>query len=429
MPYTYKYYPASMGTINKNPKQEYLDLFQESLRDQFYNTWDVHTIEEETSVGSGLYQNVDVRINRVIDASTGDRVGDDFRKLLFQNLEHPTELGWMYQFEDNYWVATNIDKIKSLTTSVTVRRCNNTLRWFDSDGGYYEFPCALGYLIKENRDFLTSGSNIVNPSGMIECYIQSNPVTNRIRPNQRFLFGNSSNWSAWRVEGGGINNFLNRKTSDNNSASLLILSMSVDYINDQEDDFVNGVANATSNQYSISLDESSIEGVVGNSISLQAVVYLNGNSISRTVDWSSDDESVATVDSSGTVTFVSNGSANITASLGNNSSVYDVCSVIVSATPQNVYQVIYSPNKTTVFEGENETWSFNIYKDGVIQADTFTFSLNPNSVPSTKYVFIAIDGHSFVIQNLEKHFGDYLTVTATSGVHSVSINITLSGNW
>ena len=429
MPYTYKYYPAGMGTINKNPKDEHIDLFQENLRDQFYNSSDVFTIQEETALGSGVFQNVDARINRVIDASTGDRVGDDFKKLLFSDLNHPTNIGWMYLFDNNYWVATNIDKIKSLTTTVTIRRCNNVLRWYDADGGYYEEPCSIGYLIKENRDFLTSGSNIVNPSGMIECYVQMNPRTNKIRPNQRFLFGNSSNWTAYRVEGGGINNFQNRTTLDNFSVGLITLSMSSDYINPQEDDVVNGIANSFSNQYSISLNHSSIEGLVGGTLDLDATVTLKDIIVSRNLTWKSDDESVVTVDGTGMVTFVSDGSATITCHIQNNPSVFDTCSVIVSSTPTDTYQVVYTPEINRIVEGDSVIWNFYLYKNGIIQGNTFTFTLTPNTVPLDHYVYLPIDGNSLAIQNMKMYLDDHMTLNATSGIHSVDIDVYLVGKW
>ena len=111
MTYVYKFYPAGLGTVNKQPKDEYTDLAQETVNDQFYNSSDWWPIQEETSQGSGVYQNVDARIVDAIDATTTDKIQDDWKKLLFQNLQHPTGLGWMYSFNDNYWITTNVDSI------------------------------------------------------------------------------------------------------------------------------------------------------------------------------------------------------------------------------------------------------------------------------------------------------------------------------
>lgn len=429
MPYTYKYYPASFGTINKNPKDEYIDLFERNLYEEFYNASDVFTVSEETSLGSGTYQNVDVRINKVIDVSTGERVGDDFKKLLFRDLGHPTGLGWMYNFDSNYWVAVNIDKIKSLTTSVTIRRCNNVLKWFDDSGGYHEVPCALGYLIKENRDYSTSGSNLVAPSGMIECYVQMNADTNLIRPNQRFLFGNTSNWIAYRVEGGGINNFLFRETTSSSSVGIVTLSLSVDYVNEDNDDLTNGIANKKNNLYTLELNQTAITGSIGQTRTLQAVVRLSNQIVDRTVIWQSSNTAKATVNSSGIVTFVANGTATISCYLDGNTSIIDTCGVTVSATPTDTYQIVYSPEKNFVLDGASVTWTFQLYKNGAVQADAFTFSLNPNTVPASKYLFMQIDGNNFVIQNNEMYLDDNLTVTATSGANSLDLDVYLRGSW
>ena len=95
---------------------------------------------------------------------------------------------------------------------------------------------------------------------MVDCFFQINSKTNKIKPNQRFLFGNPSNWTAYRVEGGGINNFNNQQTLDNNSAALGRFSLAVDFANSETDDLVNGIANAYENEYVLTITESSISG-------------------------------------------------------------------------------------------------------------------------------------------------------------------------
>jgi hypothetical protein len=405
-------------------------MFQKNLDDQFYNASDVFTILEETAKASGEYQNVDVRINDVLDVSTGERVGDDFRKLLFQDLDHPVALGWMYQFDDNDWLTVNVDKIKSLTTTATIRRCNNVLRWLDSDGGYYEVPCAIGYLVKENRDYSMSGSNLTVPSGMIEVYVQYNEKSNLIKQNQRFLFGNANNWIAYRVEGGGINNFLNRETTNNSSVGVITLSMVVDFLNENVDDLTNGIANAIlENDYTIELNQSAITGSIGQTRTLQAVVWLGENIVDRTVTWTSGDTNIATVSSAGVVTFVANGLVTITAALENNEDIYDQCAATISSTPSDIYQIVFSPESNKILQGYSKTWGVFLYKNGTVQSDAFVITINPNTVPSDNYVFIQSDDNHFIIQNTEMFLEDVLTITATSGTHVLSFDIFLAGLW
>ena len=77
-PYSYKYIPASLATKAKKgstPKNQYVDLFQETMNEQFYNSSNWWTILEEPIIGSQEYEDVDVRIAHVINAETGLKLG------------------------------------------------------------------------------------------------------------------------------------------------------------------------------------------------------------------------------------------------------------------------------------------------------------------------------------------------------------------
>jgi len=141
----YKYLTAGSFILHE-PKEDYKELTQAVIADQFYNATDVYTIQEETAFASGVYQNVDVRLNSLFNPSTTNNVEDDFKKILFKELDHSVNLGRLYKFDNNHWITINVDKIKTLIQSVVIRRCNNTLRWVDTQGGYYEVPCVLDYL-------------------------------------------------------------------------------------------------------------------------------------------------------------------------------------------------------------------------------------------------------------------------------------------
>lgn len=426
MPYTF----MSAGQfINKPPKQDYIELVQETLNDQFNNASDVFVIQEETSLASGVYQNVEVRVNNVVNAGVGNNAEVDFKKLLFKDLEHPTQMGWMYKFDDNYWIAINVDTIKTLAQTVIIKRCNNMLRWMDDMGVVYEQPCSLGYLIMENRDYSTAGSALVVPSGMIDCTTQLNPYTNKIKPNQRFLFGNQNNWTAYRIEGGGINNFNNRTTTTNYTTGLLKLSLAVDYANPQGDDYVRGIADVSDNVYDLILNQSAISGGVGQTVQLQATVTLNGEVVSRDLVWTTSNGSRATVDDNGLVAFVASGSVVITCAISGNTLINDTCTATTTGTPVDNYQVIFTPDTNTVLEGDTRTWTAYLYKNGTQQADAMVFSLDSNTVPSANYFYNTSGGNSFSVRNIKKFMADTLDVTATSGAYSATISINLIGAW
>jgi hypothetical protein len=185
MGYTYRFIPAAIairGQKDTRPKNEYIDLFQETLNEQFYNASDWWTIEEETQAGSQVYADIDVRIAHVINAETGLKLGDDWKTLLFKDIEHPIELGRQYIFDNNTWVTINSEIIKNLSGTCTIRRCNNTLRWIDeATGATYEEPCAIDYLVKEPRDYFTQGSPLTTPGGFLHIEMQLNDRSTLIR--------------------------------------------------------------------------------------------------------------------------------------------------------------------------------------------------------------------------------------------------------
>lgn len=429
MAYTYKFIPAG-DPIQTSAKESYKADVQATIRQYFYQSTDWFTIQEESALASNTYQNVDVRINNLVNPTTGDNVEDDFKKILFQELDHSVNLGRMYQFDSNYWLTINVDKIKTLTQTIVVRRCNNVLRWIDeSTGALYEVPCAMGYLIKENRDYSTAGSAIVVPSGMIDCFVQNNLKVQKIKPNQRFLFGTPNNWTAYRVEGGGINNFNNQQTVDNTSASLARFSLAVDFVNPQTDDLVNGIANTRDNTYVLNISETSISGNATQIVPLHATITLNGVTVTRTLVWSTSNASIATVSSTGLVTFVAAGSCVITCRLENNTGVYDTCAVTVGASPVDTYQLVATPSTNYILEGMEVTWTVYLYKNNIQQSDTVIFALDANTVPSSYYTYSVLSVNSFKIKNIKKFLTDTLDVTCTSGIYSKVLNIQLKGAW
>ena len=230
---------VSSGSIMKRE-------FQALVNAYFDVAPDYYIIQEETIVGSGNYSAVEVRINRAINVYTGLKLGDDFKTVIFKDIDHATNIGTKYYFDRNYYIVVNTEIYKNLAASCIIRRCNNVLRWMDSSGNYYEEPCVIDYSIKRPTDSLGM-NNPVTPNGFIEIYAQLNSRSQTIGTNKRFLLGNSNNWTAFKIYGSGLKNFENLQTLDNDSAQLLKLEAGVDYENNTDDDLVNGIANRYKN--------------------------------------------------------------------------------------------------------------------------------------------------------------------------------------
>ena len=429
---TYKYIPASLvATAQKgsNPKDQYIELFQQTLNEQFFNSSDWWTIEEETDVGGGEYADVDVRINHVINAETGLKLGDDWKTILFQSIEHDVQLGKYYIFDSNTWLTINTELIKNLSATCTIRRCNNTLRWIDElTGAYYEEPCCIEYLVKEPRDYATQGSPFMIPGGFLHIDTQFNERTNLIKENQRFLFGNPEHWTCYKIIGTGVNDFKNLTTYDNSSANILTLDLIANFVNEELDDIINGIADVYTNVYSISLNKTTASGSPLDTIQLSSSVIYNGRSVTRDITWNTSNPKIATVSTNGLATLVTTGSCIITANIENNSTSAS-CVISVSGSPTVNNEVTITPDKNYILEGSTETYSVYLYKNDVIQADAFTITCNGNSVPSTSYTFTQTGANSFTISNILRDVVSYLTIQCVSGAETKTFNIFLRGAW
>ncbi len=425
----YKYTNASMAVSGKSPKNSYIELFQRTLDDQFYNSSDWWTIKEEYPIKSKLYKDIDVRINHVINAETGLKLGDDWKTVLFKEIDHNIELGKLYSFDENVWLTVNTEVIKNLTGTCTIRRCNNTLRWIDeTTGAFYEEPCCIEYLVKEPRDYSTSGSPFMTPGGFLHIELQFNDITNKIKQNQRFLFGNVQHWTCYKVVGTGINDFRNSHTYDKTTASILVLDLIANFLNDELDDIVNGIADVNTNLYAISINKESIQGNINDTVQLSTVVTYNKNTVTRNIVWASSNTKIATVNVTGLVTFKSIGNTTITANIEDNPAS-STCTVITTATPAVNSDVVMSPETNYIYEGNKRQYSVYLYENGVAQTDEFTITCNPNTTLSENYIFTQDDENHFTVSNVLREVSSYLTIVCVSGSNSKSFNIYLKGVW
>lgn len=435
MAHDYRYIPASMGIkprSGKSPKNVYTELFEETLRDQFYNSSNWWTIQEQTSIGSADYVDVDVRITHLINAETGLKLGDDWKTLLFSDINHPVELGKQYSFDDNIWLTTNTEIAKNLSATCTIRRCNNTLRWIDEHtGAYYEEPCAIEYMVKEPRDYFTQGSPFKTPGGFLHIEMQFNERTNKINENQRFLFGNPNHWTCYTVIGTGLNDFRNNKTYEHSSTKILSIDMIADFVNPELDDIVNGIADVHTNVYTVSLNKTSLQGAPASTVQLIPSVTYNGDSVVRPMTWVSSASPIASVSTNGLVTFVSAGSCVITANVTGNSASA-ICAILVTGSPVLDNEIRISPDNNYILEGSQKTYSVFLYKNDALQGDSFVITCVGGTIPSANYTFTQTDGNHFSIMNKIKDVSSSLVihcVTTGSPVYTKDYNIFLKGGW
>ena len=163
---------------------------------------------------------------------------------------------------------------------------------------------------------------------------------------------------------------------------------------------------------SVSLDKTSVSLNVGESVTLAATVKPD-NATNKTVSWSSSNASVASVDASGKVSAVAEGTATITAKAGDKTAT---CSVTVTKKVVAVESVTLDKSSLELNEGETATLTATVKPDNASDK-TVTWSSSKTSVAT-------VDANGKVTAVAEGN----ATITAKAGNKSATCSVTVTKN-
>ena len=225
------YYTAKRKSLPSSPNEYYREHMQQLINSQWDNTTRLQTIEEEYPFGSLEFREVEVHMLHALDKSTRAKQGDDFRELVFQDIDYLVNLGNYYRFSNAYWLTINLDELNRTTKNIIVRRCNNFLRWKNSSGDIYEYPCVLEYDATAASPRVDN--NIITPNNRIRVIVQANKDTLTLKVNHRFIFGDRT----FKIIG--YNNYM-IDTIDGQQ-SILYIQTQLDETSPY-DDFANNIA-------------------------------------------------------------------------------------------------------------------------------------------------------------------------------------------
>lgn len=260
------YYDTFMN-LTISPAQKWRDDMQEAINQRFDNAstyWE--DVGEEQEFGSLHFKNINVRITTIVDALTGQRNNDDYRKIIYPDCDHKITVGMRYKFNDNIWIIYSANNIRTDTASAYARRCNNTMNFEDRYGYVHQEPCYIDYKTTETQ--LTSGENIDVPSGRIEVRCQLNDWTKNVYINDRFIFGGD----VYKIRY--VSKFDRQSTFDADSDKLLLFY--ADYDNkSSNDNFELNIADYKKYDYRI-LCDTSITNKVGTTGKIDSTVTLDG---------------------------------------------------------------------------------------------------------------------------------------------------------
>lgn len=378
------------------------DYFRDQQQAAIDQNWDCtsakYTIKEQEDFGSNVYNDIEVWIDYVVGlGSRGTKNGDDFRQLIFRDINYQVKRGLYYYFDENCWIVYFSDEYSSLSKDAGVRRCNNVMRIVDPENGaVFSIPCVIDYDMASPSQQVSS--YIITPNNHATVMVQGNADTLRLfKLNTRYMFGGRPfKLLAYQ------NALIDESIAP--TPTLLYLDLYLDEIH-ANDDIANQLADNGSYQYTVEIDSADMELTNGATGSLIASVSLNGEEVNREIVWTSSDTSVVTIDSQGNYQVVGadGQSCNITATLQGNTNVSASIQIAVVGTESLQAKIVLDPTFSKI--RQYETVDFVVkasYGSQLYSPSDVTISLSENSVVlSNQYLSIQGSQGNYQITGLQ----------------------------
>ena len=387
------------------PDVEYNQIQQAFYDQQWDNTSARIVVEEQVDIGSHEFESVEVWINKAIgNTTTFMKNGEDYRQLIFRDIQHQIQRGIYFKFEDNWWISDFTNPSQGLVADVNVRRCNNALRIIDPENGsIFSAPCVVDY--DATSPSIQVSSSIITPNNHLLVYVQANDDTIRLfKLNTRFLIGGR----AFKLFA--FQNALLQSVNDP-VPTILYLDLYLDELH-AEDNQELGLAYNGDFLYTVEIESANMSLVTGATGKLFASVSLNGEDIEKSIVWSSSDETVVTINQNGEYQVLGEAGqqAVINASLEGNDDVTDGIAIHVVAVEEVQPVIALSPVIDKI--RQYQTIETEVY----VAVSGMTFE--PGTVTATgsnEYFTVSVDGN-----NLTLHCLNYSTEPQTFTLHCVN---------
>ena len=399
----------NMRKLIQTPHDAYINQLQALVNDRWDNSTQTSSIiYQQSAIGSDVYNQVNISVDTAIDIGTGFKKGDDFKVFSHQDISTTVPLGLLYRTDSDYWICINTNGFESPTNSIEVRRCNNIMKWVDSQNGYvHQEWCAIDYELSSPQP--AKDKDIVVASGHIFVIVQGNENTLALKKNQRFIFnGQPYKLMAYQT--------LLNADKDATTSTLLYLD-----IVKPSDDLVNNIANATDYLYDITIQPDVLEQVNGFSGQLNATITLNGDVVARDIVWSGNDFVTINDDGSYELTGDVGDIAIINAIIDGNPSLIATCSINIVDVVADDFDIVIEPTFDEVRQKLPQTFSVYLYNNGVQLDDEITWGY---SGLSQEYFSLSQNDHEFTL-SVNQFANDPLTLTFSAEVATKTIDIWL----
>lgn len=357
-------------------------------------------------------ETVQCRITDSFDEQANLKRGDDWKNILFYEPVENITVGMLAWFENNTWLGFNTRNIAALTSSITVRRCDNKLNFVDEFNNVTSIPFVFDkYTILNSTPVEKPSQPISLINGYKNAWVQYNEWTATMKTNDRFII----NGQAWTVRG--IDSVGRQFTDQRESVRLIsfVLTRSEER---NGDDLVNDIADADANVWVINPSIEYLDGAVGDYGTFTSTLTHNGEvNTDYSVLYSSTDESVITVDENGNYNIVGEGEAKIICSFEKNGNITAEITVVATAehpTPTNNYEIVFDEIPAQIPQWESITLTAYVYRDNSQIVAPVAFMLD--GVPTSYYSILDVTDNSVTIECNAPYSKEKLRIVARADV-------------
>ncbi len=139
------------------------------------------------------YKECRIRISKVIDPTTGQNLGDDWQRMIIENTNFDfIPRGAKVWFNGNTWLVTNPDNLSNATGTAIIKRCNATWNHLDWYGNVLSEPFCYGQGGNDLATANNVKINMILMDAYQHCFMQLNDETRELAHNLRIILGDQA---------------------------------------------------------------------------------------------------------------------------------------------------------------------------------------------------------------------------------------------
>jgi hypothetical protein len=287
--------------------------------------------------------------------------------------------GDIITFKNELWLVTSSfpDDNKIWQTS-QITKTNNILKFYNKSN----ILCSIPYCLDNSNSLNTDENKFITEAiTKVNIIIPKNETTLSIKRGDIFKLGDIDNYK--------VIDYLRIKDG--------LIELKMEFC----------VEEAVTHIYRVEITNGdTLQIAQSQPLSLNTIVYQDDVALLTPppLIYGSSDETIATIDNTGVITFISTGIVTFKVSLGNDTSIFNSIEVTVIADMTHNYTYDLVGNilpDTEIKTNITKIYTAHKYDNGVLVEDSsFNFEVIAGDTPSTKYIFTVIDSKSCSLKAL-----------------------------